>query len=638
MSSRVIKYTAKLFTNLNNIKKRVSEIEKKTGTERENAIDQLYAYFKRDTDARVNLFHDSEEAKCLIIKQCIDRDIQYLNYRCEKDLVGDENKDRCMELVDDLKRQFETVLQRVESIVIQVDITREFIESLKNISAEEEKYLRNIININDINDSFNNHYSEIKKLLYSTEPNLDKYGETRVRWIVYGYIYSKNRKFEDWLPSVVSLFREYDQLVEVGSIKLDHIKWKYYDKRNLNTGLDGLESMLMAYRADKRDYKVYNRATDETIDFASHKDEVHYTKTYTDPKTGKYMTVIVPSSQRSSVYWGWDTKWCTARIDKSESNIFKNNLFDRYYKDNPYEYLYILKFSTNMYQFHFESSQFMDETDTSIRKFKDQEEYLIVQWISDLISKNPEYVDGIVAGLLQFNDQLFWAVDSMIDKSVYKNMEKSIKISCSDRKTEISTYLINNYTPEELLPYKDDDVPIKCDTRGHFSKTWYDDDKNIHREGDLPALIIIGYGRYNKQWYKHGKLHRDGDLPAVDSSDTKEWWKDGERHRDGDLPAVETSNGNKEWYKHGKLHRDGDKPAMEESNGTKIWFKDGLKHRKGRPAVVYLHGDIKEEWWFNGELHRENGHAIVYKNGDKLWYLNGKKYKKSEYDRKMQRK
>ena len=138
MSSRVIKYTAKLFTNLNNIKKRISEIEKKTGEERDVAVQELYLYFKRDTDVRVNLFGEGEESKCLTVRECIDRDIQYLTYRYEKDLVGDEKKDRCIELVNELKRQFALVLQRVESIVKESDLTGEFIESLKNISSDEK--------------------------------------------------------------------------------------------------------------------------------------------------------------------------------------------------------------------------------------------------------------------------------------------------------------------------------------------------------------------------------------------------------------------------------------------------------------------------------------------------------------------
>jgi hypothetical protein len=34
----------------------------------------------------------------------------------------------------------------------------------------------------------------------------------------------------------------------------------------------------------------------------------------------------------------------------------------------------------------------------------------------------------------------------------------------------------------------------------------------------------------------------------------------------------------------------------------------------------------KQEWWFNGMLHRGNGPAITYEDGTYEWWVDGKQY------------
>lgn len=74
----------------------------------------------------------------------------------------------------------------------------------------------------------------------------------------------------------------------------------------------------------------------------------------------------------------------------------------------------------------------------------------------------------------------------------------------------------------------------------------------IHREGDLPALELLGDSRY----YKDGIIHREGDLPAINSYEYVKYYKNGLIHRDGDLPAVILYNGDKIYYKYGKQYRE----------------------------------------------------------------------------------
>jgi antitoxin component YwqK of YwqJK toxin-antitoxin module len=176
----------------------------------------------------------------------------------------------------------------------------------------------------------------------------------------------------------------------------------------------------------------------------------------------------------------------------------------------------------------------------------------------------------------------------------------------------ITTRLETN--PNSLVEYvttlttetKEDGTEVKLEStkeyvleeiNKHGEHKWYNRDGQLHRNGDLPALIDKDG---NQCWYKDGKLHRDGELPAVIYADgTQHWYKDGKLHRDGDLPAIICANDNKYWYKEGKLHRDGDLPAAIYANGEQLWFKEGKQHRdRDLPAVIYADGT--KSWYKNG--------------------------------------
>lgn len=83
------------------------------------------------------------------------------------------------------------------------------------------------------------------------------------------------------------------------------------------------------------------------------KDEIE--KYYEDNK----WFIIIPKTEAASRYWGKHTHWCTAA--DSEDNMFK------YYNRMGPLYILINKSNPNeKYQFHFESSQFMDVNDAPI--------------------------------------------------------------------------------------------------------------------------------------------------------------------------------------------------------------------------------------------------------------------------------
>ena len=71
--------------------------------------------------------------------------------------------------------------------------------------------------------------------------------------------------------------------------------------------------------------------------------------------------------------------------------------------------------------------------------------------------------------------------------------------------------------------------------------------------------------------------------------------------------------------------------CIEYLNGAKYWYLNGQLHRENGPAVI--DGNY-QAWWFNGQLHREDGPAVI--DGDcQMWWLNGIKYSKEEYYKKL---
>ena len=70
----------------------------------------------------------------------------------------------------------------------------------------------------------------------------------------------------------------------------------------------------------------------------------------------------------------------------------------------------------------------------------------------------------------------------------------------------------------------------------------------------------------------------------------------------------------------GELHRT-DGPAVIYRCGTKFWCQRGERHRLDGPAVIYSDGS--EVWYRNGRIHRVGGAAVSYPSGEQHWLQNG---------------
>ena len=70
----------------------------------------------------------------------------------------------------------------------------------------------------------------------------------------------------------------------------------------------------------------------------------------------------------------------------------------------------------------------------------------------------------------------------------------------------------------------------------------------------------------------------------------------------------------------GELHRD-DGPAVVFADDTKQWYQNDKLHRTDGPAIEYANGT--KQWYQNGLLHRIDGPAVEWADGNEFWYING---------------
>lgn len=70
----------------------------------------------------------------------------------------------------------------------------------------------------------------------------------------------------------------------------------------------------------------------------------------------------------------------------------------------------------------------------------------------------------------------------------------------------------------------------------------------------------------------------------------------------------------------GQLHRE-DGPALIEPDGTRVWFQNGKQHREDGPALIMPDG--YSLWCYHGEFHREDGPAVIDEDGPYGFFING---------------
>jgi len=126
--------------------------------------------------------------------------------------------------------------------------------------------------------------------------------------------------------------------------------------------------------------------------------------------------IIHPKDQAAACYYGQGTRWCTAATGSS-------NYFDRYNSGGP---MYILlpkqpKYEGEKYQLHFESGQFMDETDSQVN---DIVELIGTRFGSDVaeffMTVEPQIKDWLVFTPDEMLEPLIAKIKTAVNDHVYE--------------------------------------------------------------------------------------------------------------------------------------------------------------------------------------------------------------------------
>ena len=70
------------------------------------------------------------------------------------------------------------------------------------------------------------------------------------------------------------------------------------------------------------------------------------------------------------------------------------------------------------------------------------------------------------------------------------------------------------------------------------------------------------------------------------------------------------------------------------TDGSNQWYLNGQLHREdGLPAIECADGS--KQWYLNGKRHREDGPAIECADGYKVWFLNGHELTEKQFLNKI---
>jgi hypothetical protein len=92
----------------------------------------------------------------------------------------------------------------------------------------------------------------------------------------------------------------------------------------------------------------------------------------------------------------------------------------------------------------------------------------------------------------------------------------------------------------------------------------------------------------------------------------------------GEVPPCCLREGIELRDEHGELHRD-DGPALIWSDGTQEWWQHGERHRDDGPALI--RSDGMQVWYQHGEQHRDGGPAITELGGAQYWCQHGERHR-----------
>ena len=227
------------------------------------------------------------------------------------------------------------------------------INSFDVVEPNKKKEKLDLLREIGADDAYNSFY---KTMFNKDNPELDRKIYDTILKLDPTFKEGKIGQYSKWL------FRS-DNLKKILNTK-DEDLYKIYDDLNFFNNAK-IKNVLPS---DKRDINKFNIETllDFVFSFSkdgeelmSNKDKERELKKDTKRHDLTNWTIIIPQTEEASCYYGKGTKWCTA-ADKY------NNAFDSHNRQGPLYILISKDTPSEKYQFHFETSQFMDVKDNDI--------------------------------------------------------------------------------------------------------------------------------------------------------------------------------------------------------------------------------------------------------------------------------
>jgi hypothetical protein len=317
----------------------------------------------------------------------------------------------------------------------KVNVKQKNLEKVKQFLLEK----KNLLNEISVQDAYNKFYkdiisqedfNEIVKADPLSKPNfLSPYS----KWMIKRYK-EEHIKLED-LPAFTEYLTTYNRYKD---------NYKNVDWNQLKTK-DDLFNIV-------KDDLAYSKAKTGNVNLCEPIDGSE--KIYEDEN----WCVIIPDTEYAACYYGRNTEWCTTWGEKSfdERHKGKTNRFDGHNNQGP---LYIIINKNNQsekYQFHFETTQFMDVRDKQLDKNSEIFKKLIINIFSkdEVFDKLTENGKKIISNIYKkgFDFQNILRDSSNPDEfidSLFNSDNKSfIKLLSTD---DMYTLLFYSSKPEKII-------------------------------------------------------------------------------------------------------------------------------------------------------------------------------------------
>lgn len=305
------------------------------------------------------------------------------------------------------------------------------------------------------------------------------------------------------------------KLFKEGSLKLEDLpKGKEYlghvYKRNIPLNVNNITSLTDLYEIVKK-YIVEGSPDLETVMSILNTNEYEY------KLNGEKWMILIPKTEIASCYLGVGTQWCTTWGKNSLNKSYRDreNHFARHHKQGPL-YILINKFdSSDKYQFHFETKQYMNPADRQII-------------ISEFLDENPEILKFFFPSLYNEDsisdeemtrinvlsessrnllvNKLIKNTDNILAKSIgTKDLNKINELvvdeALGDSINITNDRIIFNFkkTPYELNDYESVLSFLHASVNNSYSEVWDDVNDMISNNNNWEEELLSIFEEYYKE-------------------------------------------------------------------------------------------------------------------------------------------